>query len=570
MMQSPWQDLRYGARILAKKPGFTSIALITLALGIGANTAIFSVVNAMLLRPLPYAAADRLVMLSTDEKDGVLGNTGYTTLVDWRERSRSFERMAAIRSWGGILTGQGEPEVIRGLLVSADYFKSLGATPAIGRDFHAEEDRPAARFVAVISHALWERRFDSDPQIVGKQLILSDQPFTVVGVMPQGFADLLAGNLYDFRQDADVWAPLGYEVTQPFACRDCQHLKAIALLKPGVTLAQARIEMGAVMTVMAGEHPTNYATPTIGVERLQDQFTRSIRPAMYLLLVAVGLVLLIACGNIANLLLARATERAKDMAIRAALGAHPWRIIRQLLLESLLLSLAGAGLGLLLALWGTELLTSLSPVKVLRLQPVKVDARVLGFTLFVSLLTCLLFGLAPAWQAARVKVQLALKESAKGSSGRKHRRLRESFAVAEIVFALVLLAGAGLLIRSFVRVLDTRPGFESRNMLTMVIPVSSAKKYNTTSVLAFYGEAIKRIEALPGVEAAGIVSNFPSPAIWIRARCKWKRNRLPILRTRPARNVTASAKTTFAQWTSRSCAGAVSPSKMEPTRRSWR
>ncbi len=506
-MQGLLQDLRYGARMSLKKPGVTLIALITLALGIGANTAIFSVVNAVLLRPLPYPDSDRLVMLSTSEKDGALGNTGYETFIDWRERSRSFERMSVIRSWGGPLTGQGEPEMIRGLRVSADYFKLLGVSPALGRDFLLEEDRPATRFVVVISHSLWQRRFNSDPQAVGKQLILNDQPFTIVGVMPPGFTDFLAAN---FHEAAEAWAPIGYDITQTFACRTCQHLKAIARLKPGVTLAQSRAEMSEIMRVMAREHPKIYASPAISVARLHDQFTRAIRPALYLLLVAVGLVLLIGCANIANLLLARATERAREMSIRAALGAGRWRIVRQLLLESLLLSLAGAFAGLLLALWGTEALTSLSPATMLRLQPVTADARVLGFTLIVSLLTGLLFGLAPAWQAARQDVQLALKESGRNSPARRQRRLREMFVVAEIVLALTLLIGGGLLVRSFMRVLDAKPGFEPRNLLTMLISTSSAKRYSDTAqVRAFYSEVIDRIKALPGVEAVGLVSNLP-------------------------------------------------------------
>jgi putative ABC transport system permease protein len=507
-MNSLLQDLRYGVRILLKQPGFTLIAVVTLALGIGANTAIFSVVNAVLLRPMPYPDSDLLVMLSTDQDaDGVLGNTGYTTFMDWRERSRSFERMIVVRSWGGTLTGQGEPEVIQGMRVSAEYFKLLGVSPALGRDFRSEEDRPAKRFVVIISHALWQRRFNSDPQVLGKQLILSDQPFTIVGVMPHGFTDLLAANFYTA---AEVWAPVGYDVTQPFACRDCQHLKTIARLKPEVSLAQAQAEMSEIMKVMAREHPKVYATPAISLDRLQSQFTGAIRPALYLLLVAVGMVLLIACANIANLLLTQASGRAKEMAIRAALGAHAWRIVRQLLMESLLLSFAGAIAGLLLALWGTELLTSLSPAKMLQLQPVTADGRVFGFTLLVSLLTGLLFGLAPALQAARQDVQLALKESAKSSPSKRQRRLRESFVVAEIMFALALLVGAGLLIRSFIHVLEIRPGFESRNLLTMMIPASSAKKYSDPAqVSVFYSEAIKGVAALPGVEAAGIVSNLP-------------------------------------------------------------
>jgi putative ABC transport system permease protein len=503
-----WQDLRYGARMLLKNPGFTLIALFTLALGIGANTAIFSVVNAVLLRPLPYHESDRLVMLSANEKDGVLGNTGYTTFLDWRERSRSFERLGVVRDWGGTLTGRGEPEVIRGLRVSADYFKLLGASPTLGRDFRSEEDRPDTRYVVVISHSLWQRRFNSDPQAVGKQLILSDQTFTIIGVMPPGFVDLLASNFYG-NQAAELWAPVGYDITQPFACRDCQHLKAIARLKPGVSLAQAQTEMSAIMDVMQLEHPKIYATHEIYITRLQDQFVGTIRPALYLLLAAVGLVLLIACANIASLLLARTSERAREIAIRLALGARRGRITLQLLLESLLLSFAGAGMGLLLALWGTEILTRLSPAKILQLQAVTTDARVLGFTLFVSLLTGLLFGLAPAWQGARQDVQLALKESAKSSAGKRRSRLRESLVVAEMVFALVLLVGAGLLIRSFVRVLDTAPGFEPRNLLTMTIPLAGAKYNETAQVSAFYTEALNRINALPGVEAAGVVGNLP-------------------------------------------------------------
>jgi putative ABC transport system permease protein len=503
-----WQDLRYGARMLLKNPGFTLIALFTLALGIGANTAIFSVVNAVLLRPLPYHESDRLVMLSANEKDGVLGNTGYTTFLDWRERSRSFERLGVVRDWGGTLTGRGEPEVIRGLRVSADYFKLLGASPTLGRDFRSEEDRPDTRYVVVISHSLWQRRFNSDPQAVGKQLILSDQTFTIIGVMPPDFVDLLASNYYG-NQAAELWAPVGYDITQPFACRDCQHLKAIARLKPGVSLAQAQTEMSAIMDVMQLEHPKIYATHEIYITRLQDQFVGTIRPALYLLLAAVGLVLLIACANIASLLLARTSERAREIAIRLALGARRGRITLQLLLESLLLSFAGAGMGLLLALWGTEILTRLSPAKILQLQAVTTDARVLGFTLFVSLLTGLLFGLAPAWQGARQDVQLALKESAKSSAGKRRSRLRESLVVAEMVFALVLLVGAGLLIRSFVRVLDTAPGFEPRNLLTMTIPLAGAKYNETAQVSAFYTEALNRINALPGVEAAGVVGNLP-------------------------------------------------------------
>ncbi|HUE83018.1 MAG TPA: ABC transporter permease [Pyrinomonadaceae bacterium] len=505
-MHTFWQDLRYGARMLLKRPGFTLAAVITLALGIGANTAIFSVVNAVLLRPLPYPESDRLVMVSTKETDGVLGNTGYTTFVDWRERSNAFEHLAVIRRGGGTLTGLGEPEVIEGLRVSANYFRLLGVSPALGRDFQFEEDRPSTRFVVIISQSLWQRRFNSDPNILGKPLVLSDRAFTIVGVMPPNFKDLLAANFYE---PADIWAPVGYDLIQSFACRTCQHLKTVGRLKPDVSLERAHNELKTIMEVMSREHPQTYATAAISVARLQDQFVGAIRPALYLLLVAVGLVLLIACANIANLLLARGSERARELAIRATLGAGRWRLVRQLLIESLLLSVIGAGIGLLLAVWGTETLIGISPAQILQLQPVNVDAWVLAFTLLMSLLTCLLFGLAPAWQAARQDVQLALKEGARGSSSKRQRRLRESFVVAQMIFALVLLVGAGLLIRSFVRVLDSTPGFESRNLLTMQVPATGAKYDEARQIIAFYTASLERIRALPGVEGAGIVSNLP-------------------------------------------------------------
>jgi putative ABC transport system permease protein len=505
-MNTLWQDLRFGARMLLKNPGFSLIAVLTLALGVGANTAIFSVVNALLLRPLPYADSDRLVMLSVNGDGGEVGNTGFTTFVDWRERSRSFERMALIRSWGGVMTGQGEPEMVNGMRVSVDYFRMLGVAPLLGRDFKPEEDRPDMRFVIMLSHAFWQRRFSGDPNIIGKQITMSDQTFTVVGVTPSGFEDLLAANFY---QPAQVWAPVGYDVTQPFACRTCQHLKAFARLKSGVTFDQAKAEMGTVMSVMMREHPKIYASPGIAMIRLQDKLVGEMRRTLLVLLAAVGFVLLIACANVANLLLARANRRAREIALRLALGARPWRIVRQLLTESLMLSSLGAGLGLLLAMWGTELLVRLSPAAMLKLQAAKTDTRVLGFTLLVSLVTGVLFGLFPALQASKSDVQLALKESGNSSPSGRQNRLRGLLVVTEIALALVLMIGAGLLIRSFARILSVTPGFEQRNLLTMMVPATGARYQQDEQVVAFYRDVLGRVRALPGVEAAGVVSNLP-------------------------------------------------------------
>jgi putative ABC transport system permease protein len=511
----PWlenlvQDVRFGARQLRKNPGFTAVTVLTLALGIGANTAIFSVVNALLLRPLPYADSDRLVMLSINSKGGDGGDTDYPTFDDWRERSQSFERTAVVRSWGGVMTGQGEPEMVDGIRVSADYFRLLGVAPLLGRDFSPEEDRPDTRFVIMLSHALWKSRFNSDPNILGKPIKVSDETFTVIGVMPPGFEDLVAANFYG---PAQVWAPVGYAGTEPYACRTCRHLRAFARLKPGVAFAQAKTEMDTVMNVIVGDHPESYAPGSgIAMIKLQDKFVGGMRRTFIVLLAAVGFVLLIACANVANLLLARANQRAREIAVRLALGARPWRIVRQLLTESLALSLLGAGLGLLLAMGGTQLLVKLSPATILKLQEAKTDGSVLGFTLLVSLVTGVLFGLFPALQTSKSDVQLALKESGKSSPSVRQNRLRGFLVVAEIALSVVLMVGAGLLIRSFERILSVPPGFEPRNLLTMTVPATGARYGQDAQVVAFYRNVLDRVHALPGVEAAGIVSVLPFSA----------------------------------------------------------
>ncbi len=503
-MQTLLQDLRFGARMLLKQPGFTLIAVLTLALGIGATTAIFSVVNAVLLQSLPYPQADRLVAVSLNDNDGAFGNTGYATFVDWQARANSFERLALIRSWGGVLTGQGETEAVRGLRVTPEYFKLLGVAPALGRDFHGEENRPDTRFVLVISHGLWQRRFNADPNVVGKPLVFSGQTYAVVGVMPQGFEDLLAANFY---QPAEVWGPLGYDVTQPYSCRSCQHLRAFGRMKDGISLEQARAEMNAIAATLKLEYPAEYRVASAVVFGLQDQFTKGIRPALYLLLIAVNVLLLIACANVANLLLARATDRAREMAVRAALGAGRFRIIRQLLLESLLLAGLGAAVGLMLAVWGVDVLMALKPATLLRLQTVTIDGRVLSFAAVVSCLTGVLFGLAPAWQLSKPDLQLALKASDRTVSAGS--RLRNVFVVSEIALALVLLVGAGLLLKSFVQLLNVKPGFATGNLITMMIPATGTRYNENEAVRQMYRELVVRVSKLPGVEAAGVVSNLP-------------------------------------------------------------
>ena len=503
-MQALWHDLVFGARMMMKNPGFTFIAVLTLALGIGATTAIFSVVNAVLLQSLPYPQAERLVAVSLNDSNGEHGNTGYATFVDWQARAKSFDQLALIRSWGGTLTGQGEPEAIRGLRVTPEYFKLLGVAPALGRDFRVEENRPDTRYVVVISHALWQRQFKADANVVGKPLILSGQTFTVIGVMPRGFEDLLAANFY---QQADVWGALGYDVTQSFACRSCQHLKAFGRLKNGVTLEQAQTEMNSIAAALRQEHPTEYPIGTAVVFGLQNEFVKSIRPALYLLLIAVVLLLLIGCANVANLLLVRATDRAREMAVRAALGAGRWRIIRQLLVESLLLAGLGAASGVMLAMWGVEVLMALKPATLLTLQTVTMDGRVLVFAATISLLTGILFGLAPAWQWSKPDLQLALKTNDRTVSA--GGRLRSLLVVSEIALALVLLVGAGLLLKSFVRLLNVSPGFEAGNLITMLMPATGTKYNEDEPTRQFYQVVLERVSKLPGVEAAAISSNLP-------------------------------------------------------------
>ena len=504
-MKALSQDIRYGFRMLRKRPGFTAVAVIAVALGIGANTVIFSLVNSVLLRPLPYSEPEQLVMLEENDQQGGHSNTSYATSKDWMERSQTFESISVVRDWSVTLTDLGEPEMLRGMRVSANYFGTLKAKPALGRAFMIEEDRPATRRVVVLSDGLWRRRFGADPEIVGKPIKLSDQSFTVVGVMGRGFEDMLSARLF---QKADVWAPLGYDETLPWACRTCRHIHAFGRLNRGVSLEQARAEMNAISENLIIEHPHDYAVSGVTLIPLLEKFVGNVRPALYVLFGAVALVLLIACANVANLLLARATQRRREIAIRSALGAHRVRIVRQLLTESVMLSTLGAVVGLVLVWWGIGLFAALIPPSIMRLEQVSVDIRVLAFTMGLSILTGVLFGLAPALQASKLDLSEALKEGSRGTGGTGHR-LRNLLVVSEIALALVLLIGAGLLVRSFLHVLDVKPGFEPSNLLTMKVSADGTRYQDDVRVRAFYDEVLNRVSSIPGVRAAAIVSNLP-------------------------------------------------------------
>lgn len=509
-MQTLLQDLRYGFRILAKAPGFTAVAVLTLALGIGANTAIFSIVNTVLLRPLPFPQPDRLVSINTkdmrgDIKAGVVANSSYADFFDWQAQNDVFESMAAFRHVGYTLIGTGTPLHIDAEIVTARFFAVLGVPPSLGRGFRAEEEK--GRF-AVLSHELWESKYSADPNIAGKSINLSGKQFTIVGVAAVGF---------QFPIDSlipQVWTTLAEDAEadpgdRPATASRGQHmLEVIGRLKPGIRLDQAQAEMNVIAEGLARQYPNDngmrYAT---AVMPEMEYLVGDTRPALLMLLAAVGCVLLIACANIANLMLARATKRSKEIAIRAALGAGRGRVIRQLLTESVLLAVAGGALGLAFSTLGMRTLLRLSPEDVPRLAQAGLDWHVLVFTLLVALATGLAFGLVPALQVSKTNLSGSLQERSQDSAAGQHR-LRSALVVAETAIGLILLVGAGLLIRSFNGLLHVNPGFDPHHVLTLRVDLPSTR-YSEQQQIQFYHSLLERMQELPGVvSAAGI---FPLP-----------------------------------------------------------
>ena len=506
-------DIRQSIRVLLKNPGFSAIAVITLALGIGANTAIFSVVNATLLRPLPFKDPERVVMIW-----GALPKLAAATLpnssanfVNLKAQSQTFERLAAFRSWSWQSTDGGEPELLRGARVSADFFEAVGAAPALGRVFTPEEDLPNRAPVAIISYGLWQRQFGGDPNVIGKTIMLTGQSAMIVGVMPQGFrfpggANMIPG--LQFALQNDVWMPLAITDEQRQRHGNL-NLAVIGRLKPGVAPLQGETELRAIQENL----PLGTIGYTLNVVPLHQQMVGNIRKPLLVLLATVALVLLIACANIANLLLARATSRQKEIAIRAALGAARRRIVGQLLTESLLLSLVGGAIGLLLAVWGNSLLVSIIPREVPRIEDTGVDARMLLFTFAISVMTGVVFGLVPALQASRVDLNQSLKDGGRDTSaGVGQNRLRSLLVVSEVAIALVLLIGATLLMRSFVRLLDVEPGFNPEKVLTMEVQLADlppSRYESQDEQVKFFEQLFTRLQSLPGVENAGGVLSLP-------------------------------------------------------------
>jgi putative ABC transport system permease protein len=502
MFADIWQDIRFGVRMMRKRPGFTFIAVLTLALGIGANTAIFSLVNAVLLRPLPYADPDRLVTMVKAYPQKGLDSWGLSQsdFAMYRDQNHVFEKMAAYSSIGFNLTGVGEPERLRGASVTVDFFSVLGAEPALGRDFRPEEDTPGKNVVCILSYGFWQRRFGGDPQILGTSLNLNNTATEVVGIMPQGFG-------YPDRL-VDVWIPVGLnpQKRNPFI------LAAIARLKPGTLASEARAETTTIMWNEARQSdnpPPEGADLTTIVIPLKELITGETEKPLLILLAAVGFVLLIACANVANLMLARATSRTREMAVRLALGASPGRVIRQLLTESLLLAMTGAVTGTLLAWWGVRMLNRLPVEGIPRIDEVNVNGTVLIFTAAVAALTGLLFGLAPAFGAYRLGLNAGMREGLRGSATASSRRVNNALVVGQFALSVILLIGAGLMLKSFQHLISVNPGFQPDNVLTLRLSLPGRKYAGPAQSSQFYQSLLERVRSLPVVRDAGVISNLP-------------------------------------------------------------
>jgi putative ABC transport system permease protein len=507
-MDSLLQDLRYAVRTLGERPGFAVVAALTIALGVGGTTAMFGVVDAVLLRPLPYAEPDRLVMVWTRTPGGPQAAASWPEFVDWREQNHSFADMAAWRGQSVNLTGGAEPERVIGAFVSDRFFPLLGARAVLGRTFTPAETDPAtAQPVAVLGYGLWQRRFGGDPGILGRSLVLNGQSHTVVGVLGPEFD---GGNApaSGWFMGSDVFLPVSYFPNKKGLTRGETEILVIGRLRPEVSLTQARTDMEVVARRLEQAYPDTHAGRGVEIVPLHEQIVGSYRPALFVLLGAVGLVLLIACANVANLLLARASRRRRELAVRAALGAGRSRLLRQLLTESALLALLGGGLGLVLGHWGLALLMSVAPSGVIPAST-GVDGRVMAFALVLTAATGICFGLVPAVQASRPDLDGVLKEAGRGGSGAAGHRFRDALVVAEVTLSLVLLVGAGLLLRSAVALQHANLGFRPDHVLTAEFRLPPAKYPEPRAIAAFFRQTLERLRAVPGIESAALVRAVP-------------------------------------------------------------
>jgi putative ABC transport system permease protein len=512
-MDALLRDIAYSLRRLRKSPGFTAIVVITLALGIGANTAIFSVVDTVLLRPLPYRAPGSLISIehfypSLNSMEAPISAPGFR---DYRDKTTSFESVAVENQFGANLTGSGDPERVPGTRVSGDWFHVLGVSPLYGRVLQRDDDVPGKEHVVVLSYGIWTRLFAGEPSAIGKSIELNGETYQIVGVMPKGFSSF-------FAKTADLFVPLALKATAFSGGYTNEYLNATARLKTGVTPERAQAEMSAFAQNLKAANPNNFSpTWTLKVRTLDDLSTGRIRPALLVLLGAVGFVLLIACANVANLLLARAAVRIKEIAIRAALGADRASLIRQLLTESVMLAISGGVLGLVLAQWSVKSLVALNP-SLPRASEVGIDTNVMLFTLGVSVLTGLLFGLAPALQTSRTNLQETLRDGGRsGAADIAGRKVRRGLVVAEVALSLTLLIGAGLLIKSVGRLQGVDPGFDSHNVLTFNLALPAVKYPTDTAQTLFLDQLLPRLNAIPGVTAAGVTSVIPFGGGWSTA-----------------------------------------------------
>jgi len=494
------QDIGYGLRLCRRNPGFTAVAILALGIGIGANTAIFSVVDGVLLRPLPYPEPDRLMMVYEKEPDFSRTSVSYENFLDWRRDNRLFADLASFRGEDMNFTGSGQPEHLSGEYVSYSLFSVLGVRPLLGRTFLPQEDQQGAGGVTILNYAFWKRRFGGDPSVIGRTLTLNARPYAVIGVMPQGF---------HFREMADLYIPI--EQWNSIALRDRENhpgLRVVGRLRPGVTMASAQADMDAIGRRLAEAYPKSNTGRGVIVAPTKDDMVGYIKPTLLMLLGAVGLVLVIACSNVANLLLARATARRHEFAIRAALGAGRWRAIRQLLTESVILSLGGAGVGLAIAAWGTRAVVAAAPMYLPPAEEVGLNGYVLGFTLGVSILTGILFGLAPAFHSSNVTPEESLRAGARGSGGGRHRA-EPVFIAVEVGLAVVLLSGAGLMIQSIWRLWKVDPGFNTSHLLTSQVAISPRTMSSAQAIRLANQQIVSRIEAAPGIQAAAVTSLIP-------------------------------------------------------------
>ncbi|HKV38074.1 MAG TPA: ABC transporter permease [Blastocatellia bacterium] len=494
------QDLSYSLRMLIRNPVFTAVAVLTLGLGIGGNTAIFSVVNSVLLRPLPYTDPARLMVLhETKLPQFPEFSVSPGNFLDWQKQADGFEQLAACGNGPSVLSGEGEPERVEGVRATYNLFQTLGIKPLLGRDFRPDEDQPGHDGVVIISNALWHRRFSGGADAVGRHVTLSNQSYTIIGVMPPNFK---------FPEETDLWVPMAFNAHET-ASHGAHYISCIGRLKPSTSLKQARIQLDTIAERLDHQYPESNGGWRVKIVPMLEAFVGDIRPILLVLLGAVGLVLLIACANVANLLLARVAAREKELGVRAALGAGRWRLIRQLLTESVVLAFIGGVIGMLLAIAGTRVLLSFAPADLPRVKEIAVDARALGFTFLITMLTAVIFGIVPALQSSKPDLNESLKDSSRGSTGGRHQRVRSALVVIEVAMALVLLVGAGLLIKSFRRLTQVSPGFNPSHALAVTVQIPHTKYPQPQQQSDFFTQLLQKVAMLPGVQSAGAGNVIP-------------------------------------------------------------